>query len=154
MKISPTCLGRRLAIGQAGMNLENNRYKKPAHMTCLINTISQPSFDMAAIKISPVSKEGRKSERRSEGSGKILRGFLHDLSSGVRLLRPQMTLAYPVQRAVFNIQTSHDAVQRDPLNMGTPFVRTCYPVRLHGRFVMQPTGLTKPKLGVGLPIKL
>jgi hypothetical protein len=84
------------AIGQAGMNLESNRHKKPVHMSCLINTISQPSFYMAAIKISPISNEGRKSERRSAGSGQILRGFLHDLSSGVQLLLPQMTLADPL----------------------------------------------------------
>jgi hypothetical protein len=46
-------------------NSRHRKYKKSAHMACLINPISQPTLDISPIWIPPISNEVSDSQRRS-----------------------------------------------------------------------------------------
>lgn len=56
-------------ILQVELNSSCRKYKESAHMTCLENTISQPSFDFSPIWIPLTSKEVNKQHGMTMDSG-------------------------------------------------------------------------------------
>jgi hypothetical protein len=62
--------GHRIGWDEARiLEIESNsrygKYKESAHMACLTNLISQPSFDISPIWVPLISNEVSKSEERS-----------------------------------------------------------------------------------------